>query len=246
MEQLYAREIGDSILVMIEFPLMRSLLSILSKILRAALILGILSLVLPRLVTALHARLRLYAPEKVPAKPVAIVFGAGLWWDGQPTPVLNDRVTTAAELYHAGKVAWLLLSGSQSGSYNEPEAMQAVAQSLGVPPEAIVLDSAGDRTYDTCWRARSIYEVQSAILVTQNFHLPRALYTCEQLGIQVVGVAADRRDYRRSSLLYWNLRELPATLTAFMELHLLHPAPSSSVSLDLPRPNTGEVRLENP
>ena len=225
---------------------MKRFLAILGKVLRAAILLGLLSLVLPRLVTALHARLRLYAPEKVPAKPVAIVFGAGLWWDGQPTPVLNDRVTTAAELYHAGKVAWLLLSGSQSGSYNEPEAMQAVAESLGVPPEAIVLDTAGNRTYDTCWRARSIYEIGSAILVTQKFHLPRALYTCEQLGIQTVGVAADRRDYRRSSLLYWNLRELPATLTALLELHLLHPAPASSLSLDLPRPDTGKVLLENP
>ena len=225
---------------------MKRFLAILGKVLRAAILLGLLSLVLPRLVTALHARLRLYAPEKVPAKPVAIVFGAGLWWDGQPTPVLNDRVTTAAELYHAGKVAWLLLSGSQSGTYNEPEAMQAVAESLGVPPEAIVLDSAGNRTYDTCWRARSIYEIESAILVTQKFHLPRALYTCEQLGIQAVGVAADRRDYRRSSLLYWNLRELPATLTALLELHLLHPAPASSLSLDLPRPDTGKVLLENP
>ena len=225
---------------------MKRFLAILGKVLRAAILLGLLSLVLPRLVTALHARLRLYAPEKVPAKPVAIVFGAGLWWDGQPTPVLNDRVTTAAELYHAGKVAWLLLSGSQSGTYNEPEAMQAVAESLGVPPEAIVLDTAGNRTYDTCWRARSIYEIGSAILVTQKFHLPRALYTCEQLGIQTVGVAADRRDYRRSSLLYWNLRELPATLTALLELHLLHPAPASSLSLDLPRPDTGKVLLENP
>lgn len=225
---------------------MKRFLAILGKVLRAAILLGLLSLVLPRLVTALHARLRLYAPEKVPAKPVAIVFGAGLWWDGQPTPVLNDRVTTAAELYHAGKVAWLLLSGSQSGTYNEPEAMQAVAESLGVPPEAIVLDTAGNRTYDTCWRARSIYEIGSAILVTQKFHLPRALYTCEQLGIQTVGVAADRRDYRRSSLLYWNLRELPATLTALLELHLLHPVPASSVSLDLPRPDTGKVLLENP
>jgi SanA protein len=204
---------------------MKRLMARLGKILRTAFLLGILALLLPRLLTALHSHSKRYTVDDVPSRAVAIVFGAGLWWNGQPTPVLRDRVATAAELYHAGKVTWLLMSGSQSGSYNEPQAMHDHAISLGVPEEAIVLDVAGDRTYDTCFRARATYGIQSAILITQKFHLPRALYTCDQLGIEAVGVAADRRTYRSTALLYWNLRELPATLTAFLDIHLLHPIP---------------------
>jgi len=204
---------------------MKFLITVLGKILRTALLIGLLSLLLPRLLTSLYAYTRIYTEEDVPAQPVAIVFGAGLWWNGEPTPVLRDRVETAAAMYHAGKVDWLLMSGSQSGTYNEPQAMHDYAASLGVPEDAIVMDRAGDRTYDTCYRARSVYNIQSAILVTQSFHLPRALYTCEKLGISAIGIAADRRDYRRSSLVYWNLRELPATLTALLEVHILHPHP---------------------
>lgn len=204
---------------------MKSVLNMVGKILRTALLIGAIMLILPRLITALHAYPRLYAVGEAPERPVAIVFGAGLWWNGEPTPVLRDRVTTAAELYAAGKVSWLLMSGSQSGTYNEPQAMHDYAVGLGVPEEAIVMDSAGNRTFDTCYRAKAVYNIQSAILVTQNFHLPRALYTCNNLDIEAVGVAADRRDYRRETLFYWNLRELPATLSALIELHLLSPHP---------------------
>jgi SanA protein len=204
---------------------MKSIFIVLGKILRTALLIGLLSLILPRVLTGLVSHSRIYSVDEIPAQPVAIVFGAGLWWNGEPTPVLRDRVATAAELYHSGKVGWLLMSGSKSGTYNEPQAMHDYAASLGVPEDAIIMDGAGDRTYDSCYRARSVYNIQSAILVTQSFHLPRALYTCENLGIDAVGVAADRRDYRRSSLVYWNLRELPATLSALLEVHILHPHP---------------------
>ncbi len=213
---------------------MKSILNILGKIIRTALFIGLLALILPRLLTAMHARPRLYSAEAAPQQPVAIVFGAGLWWNGEPTPVLRDRVSTAAELYHMGKVGWLLMSGSQSGTYNEPQAMHDYATGLGVPEEAIVMDSAGDRTYDTCYRARSVYNIQNAILITQSFHLPRALYTCDNLGIEAVGVAADRRVYRQASLIYWNLRELPATLFALIDVHFLHPHPLVNQSEETP------------
>jgi len=213
---------------------MKAFFMVLGKILKTALLLGAMALILPRLLTALHAVKRVYTVTEAPQQPVAIVFGAGLWWNGEPTPVLRDRVTTAAELYHAGKVSWLLMSGSQSGTYNEPQAMHDYAVGLGVPEEAIVMDSAGDRTFDTCYRAKAVYNIQSAILVTQKFHLPRALYTCNNLGIEAVGVAADRRDYRREALFYWNLRELPATLSALIEVHLLGPHPLATQSDEIP------------
>ncbi len=185
-----------------------------------------LALLLSRLWTGLYARTRTYSVTDVPVRRVVIVFGAGLWRDGSPTPVLQDRVATAVELYQAGKVEKLLLSGDNRFlHYNEPAAMQRLALALGVPEEDLVLDYAGRRTYDTCYRARAIFGVEQAILVTQAFHLPRAIYTCNQLGVEAVGVRADRRPYPRTSMLYWNGRELLATLTALLDVHLLHPLP---------------------
>jgi len=188
--------------------------------------LGLVILFLPRLITAVYALPRLYQVNNVPATPVAIVFGAGLWRDGTPTNVLRDRINVATQLFFAGKVQKILMSGDNRFiDYNEPGAMREYALSLGVPAEAIVLDYAGRRTYDTCYRAKAIFELQDAILVTQGFHLPRALYTCNALGLKAVGVASDQPGYRLSSQVYWHLRELPATLTAFLEVHLLRPEP---------------------
>jgi len=196
------------------------------KVIKIAILAGLVIILLPRLITALYSLPRLFTTESVPPAPIAIVFGAGLWRDGTPTTVLRDRIATAAELYFTGKVKKILMSGDNSYiDYNEPGAMREYALSLGVPEEAIVLDYAGRRTYDTCYRAKAIFGVQQAILVTQGFHLPRALYTCKSLGVKVVGVPSDRQDYRTSSLIYWNLRELPATLTALLQVHLTHPQP---------------------
>ncbi len=169
------------------------------------------AIVLPRVVTWHYSASKIYTVENVSSRKVAIVFGAGLWWDGSPTPVLRDRVKTAAELYFTGKVEKLLMSGDNSHlDYNEPGAMREYATALGVPDEDIVLDYAGRRTYDTCYRAREIFGLSEAILVTQKFHLPRAVYVCNKLGLSSVGVQADQRSYTRRSLVWWNLRETPA------------------------------------
>jgi vancomycin permeability regulator SanA len=202
------------------------MLIILLKLLTAGLILGLLAMMLPRLVTGLYAWNRITPAAAAPVRKVAIVFGAGLWRDGSPTPVLQDRVAAAAELYFNGKVEKLLMSGDNSYVYhNEPGAMHDYAVNLGVPEKDIVLDYAGRRTYDTCYRAKAIFGVQEAILVTQSFHLPRALYLCNHLGLPAVGVSADLRVYQRVSMLYWNLRELPATLTALWEVYITRPLP---------------------
>ena len=166
----------------------------------------------------------IYAIADVPPRRVAIVFGAGITTDGRPMPALADRVWTAAQLYRAGKVSKLLMSGdNRFVDYNEPEAMRQYAIQHGVPDEDIVLDYAGRRTYDTCYRAGYIFGVQEAILVTQWFHLDRALYICDKLGIDAVGVAADRRDYY--SARYWWMRELAAVSWAWLDLNLLRPTP---------------------
>jgi len=189
-------------------------------------ILGLLVLIVPRLVTAVYARKRIYTSTEVPVRRVAIVFGAGLTRSGATTPVLADRVTAAANLYFTGKVEKILMSGdNRFVDYNEPEAMRQKALSLGVPNDAIVLDYAGRRSYDTCYRALAIFKVGQAILVTQAFHMPRVLYLCNRLGLEAVGVESDLRIYRKSSLLYWNARELFATAAALWDANISHPIP---------------------
>jgi SanA protein len=196
------------------------------KSLLILIILGLLVLFMPRLVTGLYARGRTYTASNVPTRRVAIVFGAGLWRNGTPTPVLADRVTAAANLYFTGKVEKLLMSGdNRFVDYNEPEAMRQLALSLGVPNEVIVLDYAGRRSYDTCYRAKAIFKVDQAILVTQAFHMPRVIYLCDHLGVDSVGVETDLRIYRKSSVLYWNIRELPATVAALWDVNIGHPIP---------------------
>jgi len=187
----------------------------------AVLIFGI-----PRLVTWLYAAPRTYALEDVPPAPAAVVFGAGLFRDGSPTPVLRDRVATAAELYFSGKVQKILMSGdNRFVDYNEPAAMYDYAVSLGVPAEDIVLDYAGRRTYDTCYRAGAIFGLDDVILVTQKFHLPRAIFLCNQMGAHATGVQAARRYYLRRSRVIWNIRETPATLVALVEVWVTKPLP---------------------
>lgn len=175
-----------------------------------------------RVYSAWQASGQIYTFDTVPARPVAIIFGAQVYSSGRLSAMLADRVTVGARLYHAGKVQALLLTGDNSlAEYNEPEAMRRYALELGVPDDAIVLDYAGFRTYDSCYRARAIFQVDQAILVTQDFHLDRALLTCNQLGIDSVGVAADfvrPTGYARRSLLQSELREFPATAMSVFDL----------------------------
>jgi vancomycin permeability regulator SanA len=149
-----------------------------------------------------------YDDPALPQNRAALVFGAGLNRAGRPSAILYDRVATAADLYAAGKVTKLLMSGDNSTeNYNEVEAMRQTAIQLGVPDDDIVLDYAGFSSWDSCYRARDIFGLDSATLVTQRFHLPRAVYTCRHLEVDSVGVAADRQPYRTG---YNELREYVA------------------------------------
>lgn len=188
--------------------------------------LGMLAMVLPRMATSLYSMNRIYKNEEAPASRLAIVFGAGLRRDGSPTAVLRDRVETAAALYFSGKVEKILMSGDNSYEYyNEPGSMKEYALSLGVPETAIVMDYAGRRTYDTCYRAKAIFGVEEALLVTQGFHLPRALFLCNALGIDSYGIEANNNSYRGRSLMIWNIREQIATLGAFIDVFVSNPLP---------------------
>jgi len=174
--------------------------------------------------TNLRYRRRVYDLESVPSKRVGIVFGAGVWPSGRLSDVLADRMERAVELYHLGKVEKLLLTGDNRFiNYNEPAHMRDYAVARGVPSEDVVLDYAGRRTYDSCYRARHIFGVTEAILVTQSYHLDRSLFIADHLGIDAVGVGADRRSYVRLRYYWW--REVPATAQAWWEVMVGHPEP---------------------
>lgn len=192
--------------------------------------LGAITVIAFNLITHAAYASRMYVDaEAVPAETsrrIAIVFGAGLTRSGGPTPVLYDRVATAADLYQRGLIDKLLLTGdNRFENYNEPEAMRQTALRLGVPDSALVLDYAGRRTYDSCYRARSIFGVERAILVTQAFHLDRAMYLCTSFGIDAIGVMADRRAYTASSQTWWSIREAAATVAAWLDVNVLKPTP---------------------
>lgn len=175
-----------------------------------------------RIYSAGRAKDQIFSLEYVPEQPVAIIFGAWVYPGGDPSPMLADRVMMGAKLYEAGKVKALLLTGDNHiATYDEPEAMRQYALTLGVPDSALVLDYAGLRTYDSCYRAHTIFRVNQAILVTQAFHLDRALLTCNGLGVDSVGVAVDvvrPEGYARSALLSSEIREFPSTAFALVDL----------------------------
>ncbi len=206
--------------------MLKQALKFLRRLLLALAALGLLVLLGPRLITTLASWSHVYNVYTAPAQPVAVIFGAGLTRTGEPTAILKDRVETGAQLYFSGKVQKLLMSGdNRTLSYNEPEAMRQYAMSLGVPSAAIVLDYAGRRTYDTCYRARAIFGLDSVLLVTQPFHMPRALFLCNALGLKAAGVEATNHHYWPPLMLIWNAREQLATVGAFVDVYVSRPLP---------------------
>lgn len=131
------------------------------------------------------------AGGEVPSAPVGVVFGAGLW-DGEPSPYLAHRLDAAVTLYRAGKVRALLVTGDNSrDDYDEPNAMRGYLVKRGVPDRRIVSDFAGFDTWDSCSRARRVFGVHRAVLVSQGFHIRRAVALCGAAGVDAYGVAVD-------------------------------------------------------
>jgi SanA protein len=162
---------------------------------------------------------RYEAVSEVPARQVAIVPGAYVYRSGRPSDVLADRLVTALELYRAAAVAKILVSGDHGRTeYDEVNAMRRWLEERGVPAEDIFMDHAGFDTCDTMQRASRVFGVRSAVVVTQAFHLPRAVYLARQVGIDAVGVEADRHVYRKAALNA--IRESIARVKSFGEVHL--------------------------
>jgi vancomycin permeability regulator SanA len=128
-----------------------------------------------------------------PAAPVAVVFGAGLYGE-EPSPYLAHRLDAAAELYRKGSVRAVLVTGDNSREdYDEPSAMRRYLERHGVPAGRIADDYAGFATWDSCSRAKRIFGVERALLVSQAFHIRRAVALCRAAGIDAHGVGVDER-----------------------------------------------------
>lgn len=130
-----------------------------------------------------------------------MVLGASVYTNGTPSPMLQDRLDMGIALYHAGVAPKLLLSGDNGQIvYNEVSVMKSYAEENGVKEEDIFLDHAGFSTYESVYRASYIFDVQKMIVVTQSYHLYRALYGCEKMGIEAYGAASDQEIYRGQEL----------------------------------------------
>lgn len=138
----------------------------------------------------------------------AVILGAGVR-NGEPTPMLKDRLLTGIELYKSGAVKKLIVSGDHgSKDYDEVNIMKSFAVDNGVPDEDIFMDHAGFSTYETVYRAKEIFEADNIIIVSQKYHLYRALYIAEKLDVKAVGVSADLRTYSGQKMR--DLREILA------------------------------------
>ncbi len=150
--------------------------------------------------------------------PVALVFGAGLRPDGSPSTYLRRRLDAAKHLLDDGRVQVILVSGDNgTPHHDEPTAMRDYLTGQGVPADRIVLDYAGFDTHDTCVRAHDVFGVDAAVLLTQSYHLRRALFSCGAAGIASTGVGVSAESVQPRQALNWRLREVPASYKAWWD-----------------------------
>jgi len=148
---------------------------------------------------------------------VAIIFGAGLNPDGTPREMLEARVKKGIELLQNGQAGKLLFTGAKDYGHNEPDAMRDYALGNGVKPEQILIDYEGDTTFDSCYNAKNLFRLKNTILVTQKFHLPRALYLCNNLGLNSIGIPASSTDEKAESS--YARREYVASIKAWIQIN---------------------------
>ena len=155
----------------------------------------------------------------LPETETVIILGASVHADGKLSPILQDRVDTAIKLYKKGKVSNFLVTGDhRSDDYNEVAAMVTYLENNGVDKNLITSDHAGLDTYDSMYRAGKLFGIKNAVVVTQEFHLPRALFIASKLGYNYTGFPADQRAYKTEYRL--KQREKLANLKALWEVLL--------------------------
>jgi vancomycin permeability regulator SanA len=156
--------------------------------------------------------------EGLPRCEAVLLLGAGVRDDGNMSAILSDRAKTTLEVYRSKKARKILISGDHGRKgYDEVNVVKTYLLKKGVPGEDIFTDHAGFSTYDSIYRAGEIFRVKSLIIVTQRFHLPRALYIADKSGLKAYGHPADKRDYMMID--YFETREIAARLKAFLDVH---------------------------
>jgi len=170
----------------------------------------------------------IYTVDAAPSRDVTLVFGAAMWGKA-PSPYLQYRLDVAAALYKAGKTKVIIVSGTRDGGYSEPDGMKAALIAEGVPANRIVPDYGGNDTYSSCLRARDVFGVKSLIAVTQSYHLPRAVATCQMLLINAVGVGDDTVAH---DALYrqYQIRELFGNVKMIYDVATKHEIPDMTPS----------------
>jgi len=190
-----------------------------------------LSVGVPFLVVWLESHSRIHSIADVPARDVTLVMGAAMWGSA-PSPYLQKRLDVAAALYAAGKTKVIIVSGTRDGGYNEPNGMKAALVAAGVPASRVVPDYGGNDTYSSCSRARNVFGVTSLIVVSQTYHLPRAVASCQMVGVDAIGVGDDTVAH---DSLYWGYRarelagNMKLTYDVVTHRSLPYEAPSDAV-----------------
>lgn len=158
--------------------------------------------------------------ESAPEAEAVIILGAMVYSNGSPSPILRDRLDYGYELYISGKVQKILVSGDHgTEGYDEVNAMRDYLLAKGVPREDIFMDHAGFDTYDSMYRAKEIFGIDTLIISTQQFHMSRAVYIARRLGINAYGYPSEDKDIY--NMTYLNLRESLAKVKAFIETDIL-------------------------
>ena len=188
------------------FPRMLAVLILLAVLFPLALNLIVMATTQSRIITP-------DAAAKLDADAI-LVLGARVWGNGQPSGILKDRINTGVDLYETGASDRLLMSGDHgTDDYDEVNAMKDYAIERGVSPSVIFMDHAGFSTYESLYRARDIFQIMTVVIVSQQYHLYRALYIARALGLDAYGVSCDTREY--NSYLLFDPRETLARCKDF-------------------------------
>ncbi len=192
----------------------------------------VLGTVAPRIATYVLARGEVvHEPSGLPSlgegeRRAAIVLGAGLVGE-EPSPLLRERIDGAIELLEAGRVDMLVMSGDNTTEYyDEPTVMRNYAVKQGVGQEQVAADYAGRRTWDSCVRAREVFGIERAVVVTNAFHVDRAVATCRAAGVDATGYSVSDGDHAIHNRAKWRVRELAASGRALLDAYVLRPEPA--------------------
>lgn len=178
----------------------------------------VVAVVAPVTWAQLSGRAHVHDAADVPQRTVALVLGAGLRPDGEPSTYLRRRLDAAADLVDRGVVEVVLVSGDSSrDGYDEPSAMTDYLVAAGVPGDRIVQDYAGLDTHDSAVRAATVFGVRDAVVVTQDYHLPRAIFSARQAGIDAVGVGVSSESVEPRKAAWYRVREGLASWRAALD-----------------------------